>query len=62
MTYALQHLNESIEIIKKIDIAAIEKVADLLFEVKKNQGRIFFLGVGGSAGREAWRKSSLRDG
>ena len=50
MTYALQHLNESIEIIKKIDIAAIEKVADLLCEIKKNQGRIFFLGVGGSAG------------
>lgn len=50
MTYALQHLNESIEIIKKIDIAAIEKVADLLSEIKKNQGRIFFLGVGGSAG------------
>jgi D-sedoheptulose 7-phosphate isomerase len=50
MTYALQHLNESIEIIKKIDIEAIEKVADLLCEIKKNQGRIFFLGVGGSAG------------
>ena len=50
MTYALQHLNESIEIIKKIDIAAIEQVADLLCEIKKNQGRIFFLGVGGSAG------------
>jgi len=50
MIYALQHLNESIEIIKKIDIAAIEKVADLLCEIKKNQGRIFFLGVGGSAG------------
>lgn len=50
MTYALQHLNESIEIIKKIDIAAIEKAADLLCEIKKNQGRIFFLGVGGSAG------------
>ena len=50
MTYALQHLNESVEIIKKIDIVAIEKVADLLCEVKQNQGRIFFLGVGGSAG------------
>ncbi len=50
MTYSLQHLNESIEIIKKIDITAIEKVADLLCEIKKNQGRIFFLGVGGSAG------------
>ncbi len=50
MTYAQQHLNESIEIIKKIDVAAIEKMADLLATVKAEGGRIFFLGVGGSAG------------
>ena len=50
MSYAQQHLNESIEIIKKIDIDAIEKMADLLVKVKADSGRIFFLGVGGSAG------------
>jgi D-sedoheptulose 7-phosphate isomerase len=50
MSYAQQHLNESIEIIQKIDVAAIEKIADLLSQVKANGGRIFFLGVGGSAG------------
>lgn len=50
MSYAQQHLNESIEIIQKIDIASIEKMADLLATVKKDGGRIFFLGVGGSAG------------
>lgn len=50
MTYAQQHLNESIEIIKKMDVAAIEKMADLLATVKAEGGRIFFLGVGGSAG------------
>lgn len=50
MTYAKQHLNESIEIIKKMDLAAIEKMADLLATVKAEGGRIFFLGVGGSAG------------
>lgn len=50
MSYAQQHLNESIEIIQKMDVDAIEKMADLLSQVKSNSGRIFFLGVGGSAG------------
>ena len=50
MTYSKQHLDEAVEIINKIDIDAIENVAKLLAEVKKEQGRIFFLGVGGSAG------------
>ena len=50
MSYAQQHLKEAQEIIDQIDIEAIEKVADLLATVKKDQGRIFFLGVGGSAG------------
>ena len=50
MSYAAQHLKEVTEIIQKIDIESIEKVADLLAKVKSDQGRIFFLGVGGSAG------------
>lgn len=50
MSYAQEHLNEAREIIDQINIEAIEKVADLLATVKKDQGRIFFLGVGGSAG------------
>ena len=50
MTYAQQHLLEAIEIINKMDVSAIEKMADLLANVKKEGGRIFFLGVGGSAG------------
>ncbi len=50
MSYAAQHLKEASEIIKKLDIESIEKVADLLAIVKRDQGRIFFLGVGGSAG------------
>ena len=50
MSYAAQHMAEAAEIISKIDINAIEKMADLLAIVKKEEGRIFFLGVGGSAG------------
>jgi D-sedoheptulose 7-phosphate isomerase len=50
MSYSRQHLNESIEVIKKIDTSPIERMADFLAVVKKDGGRVFFLGVGGSAG------------
>src|SRR6266849_1841068 len=50
MGYAEQHMRESAEIIGKMDLAPIEKMADLLATVKADGGRIFFLGVGGSAG------------
>ena len=50
MNYSQQHLKESIEILKQIDSTQVERMADLLAVVKNDGGRIFFLGVGGSAG------------
>ncbi|MFI3218698.1 MAG: SIS domain-containing protein, partial [Methylococcales bacterium] len=50
MNYTQQHINEAITILNTIDIDAIEKMAELLATVRQDQGRIFFLGVGGSAG------------
>ena len=50
MSYAAQYIKEAGEIIQKMDVSAIEKMADLLATVKADGGRIFFLGVGGSAG------------
>src|SRR6266702_1787620 len=50
MSYTQQHLNETVEIIKNIDVFAVEAMADLLAGVKNAGGRLFFLGVGGSAG------------
>lgn len=38
------------ELIKKIDMKKINKVINYLISVKRKKGRIFFLGVGGSAG------------
>ena len=49
MTYADQHLAEAVAIIKALDTAAIERMVDLIAEVKGGGGRLFFLGVGGSA-------------
>ncbi len=50
MNYASQHLREALEIIQKSDVAAIERMADLLVTVRAEGRRVFFLGVGGSAG------------
>ncbi len=50
MSYAQRHVDEAIDILRKLDIGAIERMADLLVGIKVQGGRIFFLGVGGSAG------------
>jgi D-sedoheptulose 7-phosphate isomerase len=50
MSYAKQHMTEAIEIIEKIKLNDIENIADLVAQIKEGGGRIFFLGVGGSAG------------
>jgi D-sedoheptulose 7-phosphate isomerase len=50
MNYSSRYLDEANQIIKKLDIDSIEKIVDLVVNIKSNRGRIFFLGVGGSAG------------
>lgn len=49
MTYAKQHLGEAAEVIARLDTSAIEKMAGLLADLADRGGRLFFLGVGGSA-------------
>tara|TARA_A100001015_G_scaffold320290_1_gene446124 strand:+ start:3191 stop:3784 length:594 start_codon:yes stop_codon:yes gene_type:complete len=50
MNYSSQHLNEAIKVIEQIDAKKIEEMVKILFKVRENDGRLFFLGVGGSAG------------
>jgi D-sedoheptulose 7-phosphate isomerase len=50
MSYARQHLEEAKRVIDAIDSAAIEKMVEVLHAVRDRGGRLFFLGVGGSAG------------
>jgi D-sedoheptulose 7-phosphate isomerase len=49
MTFAQQYLRESASIVERLDAAAIERVVDVLERVRSGGGRLFFLGVGGSA-------------
>ena len=50
MTYTEQHLAEVRQIVDGIDTSTIESMTNLLSSVKLDGGRLFFLGVGGSAG------------
>jgi len=50
VSYARQHLNEAAQILNQIDVASIERVVDVLAATRQRGGRLFFLGVGGSAG------------
>jgi D-sedoheptulose 7-phosphate isomerase len=60
MTYSEQHLEETVEITRQIDSAALEKMADLLISVRGRGGRLFFLGVGGSAANASHAVNDFR--
>jgi D-sedoheptulose 7-phosphate isomerase len=49
MRYTEQHLQEAAAIIGELDVESIEKTARLLSDLRARRGRLFLLGVGGSA-------------
>ena len=53
--------NEVTQIAQQIDLEAIEKLAHELSDLRERNGRLFLLGVGGSAGNcsHAFCQSSL---
>ena len=50
MSFTSNHLQEAKRIIDGLDIGVIDRMADLLAKARAQGGRLFFLGVGGSAG------------
>jgi len=59
-SYSVQHLAETAEIVQKIDPENLEKMVDLLAEVRARSGRLFFLGVGGSAANASHAVNDFR--
>ncbi len=49
MSHAKEFLEDAGKIVKQLDAQAIEKLAMLLVNTRHRGGRLFFLGVGGSA-------------
>jgi D-sedoheptulose 7-phosphate isomerase len=59
-TYSAQHLSETGQIVNLLDPATLEKMAELLFDVRERGGRLFFLGVGGSAANASHAVNDFR--
>ena len=60
MDFSSRHLQETIEITRAIDPEMVEKIVDLLADVKKSGGRLFVLGVGGSAANASHAVNDFR--
>jgi D-sedoheptulose 7-phosphate isomerase len=60
VTYSEQHLQETARIVSQLDPALCEKAVDLLVEVRARGGRLFILGVGGSAANASHAVNDFR--
>ena len=49
MSHIKNYLDQVVEIANSLDCVEIERMANILADVRKRGGRLFFLGVGGSA-------------
>jgi D-sedoheptulose 7-phosphate isomerase len=59
-SFAKGYLAEAAEIIEKLDVASIEKVVRLLASTRTAGGRLFILGVGGSAANASHAVNDFR--
>ena len=59
-TYSAQYLSETRQIVEQLEPAKLEKMAELLFEIRERGGRLFFLGVGGSAANASHAVNDFR--
>jgi D-sedoheptulose 7-phosphate isomerase len=60
MSYSQKHLDETIQIASAINAETIENMVQLLKKVKEEKGRVFFLGVGGSAANASHAVNDFR--
>jgi len=58
--YTKRYLLEAQSIITSIDESTVEKMIDILLEARENNGRLFILGVGGSAGNAGHAVNDFR--
>lgn len=58
--YIAQYLEETIEVAKSVSQEEIEKGINILKETRKNGGRLFILGVGGSAANASHAVNDFR--
>lgn len=60
MSYAEKYVADAVRILHALDLAPIERMVELLGELRARGGRLFVLGVGGSAGNASHAVNDFR--
>jgi D-sedoheptulose 7-phosphate isomerase len=60
MSYTQQYLAAAAQVIERLDRNAIEAIVQLVVETRRRGGRLFILGVGGSAGNASHAVNDFR--
>ncbi len=60
MSFSRTYLDETQEVVRRIDADAIDRMAEGLARVRESGGRLFILGVGGSAGHASHAVNDFR--
>ena len=58
--FAYRHLQEAKRIIDQIDVAAVDRMTQLLADLRDSRGRLFLIGVGGGAGHAGHAVNDFR--
>src|SRR3954454_9183660 len=60
MSFISQYLTETVEIVRGLDVEAIERMVSILADTRAKAGRLFVLGVGGSAANASHAVNDFR--
>jgi D-sedoheptulose 7-phosphate isomerase len=60
MSYSQQHLSETLAIVEQLDPELMERMVDGLASIRERGGRLFILGVGGSAANASHAVNDFR--
>lgn len=60
MTYTQQHISETIEVLSLLDQNSVEALVSELVDLRLRGGRLFIIGVGGSAGNASHAVNDFR--
>lgn len=60
MSYTEHYLNETIQVVEQLDRGIIDRMVQLFVQTRARGGRLFILGVGGSAGNASHAVNDFR--
>jgi hypothetical protein len=60
MSYTSQYIQEATDILNRLDTTVIDRMVELLVALRERNGRLFFLGVGGSAANASHAVNDFR--